>query len=512
MKVLSDNLNIIIRFVSNLRQDYLRLAEYLTEKEEFSRLAQISSSFIQGYQKNLESYQQLAEEIDLNYARCKTAVDWVITEIRTFCLELSVFIEKEVEIIEGFAVTGSKKFNKDIEDFTWIEDESSKTEKSILRFTCKNKLETEAFDWDSECSLSNCDDFLHFFKVFSLYAGILARCKQILRVVNILGISIEKNFAIVDKIIKILAESHRNDEVLNKIEDKIQILEKFDKKFRKAFNKINEFSKNSLIGIESCLSISCFKINLLNIRVFLGERLKNVLNSCKIWMEKLGLFNKSENQSPRKLSIDSQPPSSFHTKPIFHYFHIKTNCDLKLPKDKLIQYTKSLINAVALKPSPKSNEFKEMLNNSIYFFDIYHDTGIDFVKSVELKANSKVRMLKEFRSKYFVTVKEIIPKRDKFKYYQKAINRASSTQRINKISESALTNSDHKSSLSKITEKNFSLIRSKSNEKSIKSNEKLTNRLNNYTQNLTSRLSGRFLCPSHIRKIKDKDVYLISLR
>ena len=512
MKVLSDNLNIVIRFISRLSQDYLRLAGYLNENEDFSRLAQISANLILEYQKNLESYQQLAEEIDLNYARCKSAVDWVICEIRGYCLELSVYIEKEVEMIEGFAIIGAKRFNKNIEDFTWIEDETSKGEKNILKFTCKNKLETEAFYWDSECSSGNCEDFLHYFKVFSLYARTIARCKQILRVVNILGISIEKNFTIVEKVIKILGDSPRNDENLNKIEDKIQILEKFDKKIRKAFNKINEFSKNSLLGIESCSNISCLKINLMSIKVFLGERLKNVLNSCKIWMEKLGLFNKSENQSPRKLSIDSQFSSSFHTKPIFHYFNIKLNCDLKFAKDKFMQYTKSLINALTLKPSPKSNQFKETLQNSIYFFDIYHDSGVDFVNSVDLKANSKVRILKEFRSKYAVTIKEIIPKSDKFKNYQKAINRASSTQAISKISESTLNNSGNKSSLSKIISKNFTLIRSKSNSKTIKLNERLTTRLSNFTQNLTSRLSGKFLCPGHIRKMKERDVYLISLR
>ena len=441
--------------------------------------------------QDLKSYTTLCNDLDQNLAKSSESFQILIQELRNFSISFSELINNEVNTVESLAKCFAAEHNIDINSFVWIEDETCSNEVGLLRFSNKQRLSRESFNYNGVCSKSTCGEFFHFSSIYEYFAQVLARSKQLSRVLLIFQLACEKHWSLVEDITKALLASGRNELVYSKIEKRMTDLENFQEKMKKSYFKVQKFGHTLGKQLNNVPKETCLQIKIIEIKKFLAERLKILLYYLKNWLDKLETLTLAEvdsRQVRRKVSVnDFQPASaSFITTPLFYkYFNIRLNIDKNQEKDVFIKNTEKILKKLSNK-SEKAENLGIILN----FFLLNQDTGKNIILIADKKKKLKETARKNFSIKYSYTLKNLKPdEKSKFEGYRNVLSRAKSTKRI--------LNS----------EKSYN--RSASTQRILE--EKIPNQLASRNQVNSSRFNLNFPRTSLVHTINNKKVLTMSL-
>lgn len=481
----------LLNFVQWSIQEYRKLGINSIDGSECSSLCHSNQKILESHLEVLQSNLTLSADLDQHYTKASEAFELFIAEVRKYCISFSELTNKEIDTVENLAKDFAVEHNIDLDLFVWTEDETCVNDTNLLRFSNKQVLSTEAFNYNGLCSKSTCGEFFHFSSIFEYFAQVLARCKQLAKVFIIFQLACEQHWGMVVEIVKVLLSNSRSEAAYNKIEKKMIELVKFQEKMKRSYSKVNRFEIALAKQLNLIPKHTCLQIKTGEIKSFFGEKLKNTLNLMKYWLEKLEILIQPQIDSrlnKRKVSINDYQPSSasFISTPLFYkYFNIRQIADKVLQKETFIENTEKILKFFSNHPEKKEN-----LNLILSYVQQKHETGSSLTKLLENKINKKRNEKKNFSLKYTYTLKSLKPdKKSKFHGYTNILNKVQSSGRI-------LVSEKHK-------------FRSASTNRVQE--DRIPNKLITRNKDLSSRFGPKFHRSSLIQTINNKRVLTMCL-
>ena len=154
--------NKLLDFILWSIHEYRILSAHFIEGSKYSNLCQINQKMLEIFLQDLKSYTTLCNDLDQNLAKSSESFQILIQELRNFSISFSELINNEVNTVESLAKCFAAEHNIDINSFVWIEDETCSNEVGLLRFSNKQRLSMESFNYNGVCSKSTCGEFFHF--------------------------------------------------------------------------------------------------------------------------------------------------------------------------------------------------------------------------------------------------------------------------------------------------------------------------------------------------------------
>lgn len=481
----------LLDFIQWSVHEYRVVSAYSVGGSKYSSLCQINQKMLEIFLQDLQGYTSLCQDLDQNLGKSSESFQILIQEIRNFSIEFSELINNEVNTVESLAKDFATEHCIDLNSFVWIEDETCANEVGLLRFSNKQRLSAESFNYNGVCSKSTCGEFFHFSSIYQYSAQVLARCKQLARVLIIFQLACEKHWSVVEDIVKVLLASGRNEVVYSKIEKKMTDLGNFQEKMRKSYIKVQKFGHSLGKQINLVPKETCLRMKTIEIKKFLGERLRNLLYYLKNWLEKLETLTLAEvdsRQGRRKLSVNEYQPASasYLATPLFYkYFNMRLNIDKRQEKDVFVKNTEKILKKLTNK-SEKAENITIISN----FLLANQDTGKNIIITADKKKKLKESARKNFSIKYSYTLKNLnLCEKNKFEGYKNVLSRAKSTKRITTSEKS----DNRAASTQRVLE------------------EKIPNRLALCNQVSSSRFNCKFPRSRLVHTINNKKVLTMSL-